>query len=165
MPVMASAPWAATMQALSSISCAVVRLPTEPAKRHPKVASPGAHDSILLAIYSAVKEQVDKANSAGPADTVNRIKNPLQTIFKSASILSDDSEDKAVCGNVFSVPGPKAKEEVLSGASDWKVQFDIDVTDGASLGYSTSLPFPPEIAVVSGKGSRPVFVFQDSDLD
>ena len=42
MLVMASAPWAATMQALSSISCAVVRLPTEPAKRHPKVASPGA---------------------------------------------------------------------------------------------------------------------------
>ena len=25
----------------------------------------------------------------------------------------------------------------------------------ASLGYRTSLPFPPEIAVVSGKGSRP----------
>ena len=113
------------------------------------------HDSILLAIYNAVKEQVDKANSADPADTVNRIQNPLQTIFKSASILSDDSEDKAACGNVFSVPGPKAKEEVLSGASDWKVQFDIDVTDGASLGYRTSLPFPPEIAVVSGKGSRP----------
>ena len=86
---------------------------------------------------------------------MNRIQNPLQTIFKSASILSDDSEDKAACGNVFSVPGPKAKEEVLSGASDWKMQFDIDVTDGTSLGYRTSLPFPPEIAVVSGKGSRP----------
>ena len=108
------------------------------------------HDSILLAIYNAVKEQVDKANSADPADTANRIQNPLQTIFKSTSILSDDSEDKAVCGNVFSVPGPKAKEEVLSGASHWKVQFDIDVTDGASLGYRTNLPFPPEIAVVSG---------------
>ena len=79
----------------------------------------------------------------------------LRTIFKTASILCDDSEDKAVCGNVFSVPGPKAEEEVLSGASDWKMQFDIDVTDGASLGYRTSLPFPPEIAVVSGKGSRP----------
>ena len=55
---------------------------------------------------------------------------------------------------MFSVPGPKANEEVLSGALDWKVQFDIDVTDGASLGYRTSLPFPPEIAVVSGKDSR-----------
>ena len=64
------------------------------------------HDSILLAICNAVKEQVD------PADTVNRIQNPLRTIFKSASSLSDDSEDKAVCGNVFSVPGPKAKEAV-----------------------------------------------------
>ena len=53
------------------------------------------------------------------------------------------------------MPGPKAKVEVLSGALDWKVQFDIDVTNGGSLGYRTSLPFPPEIAVVSGKGSRP----------
>ena len=35
------------------------------------------------------------------------------------------------------------------------MQFDIDVIDGASLGYRTSLPFPPEIAAVSGKGSRP----------
>ena len=95
-----------------------------------------------------------KANSADPADTVNRIQ-PLRTIFKSALILSEDPEDKAVCSNVFSVLGPKGKEEVLSGASDWKVQFDIDVTDGASLGYGTSLPFPPEIAVVSGNGSRP----------
>ena len=113
------------------------------------------HDSILLAIHHAVKEQVDKADSADPADTVNRIQRPLQTIFKSALIPSDNSEDKTVCGNVFSVPGPKAKEEMLSGASDGKVQFDIDVTHGASLGYRTSLPFPPEIAVVSGKGSRP----------
>ena len=34
---------------------------------------------------------------------------------------------------------------------DWKVQFDIDVTNGASLGYRTSLPFPPEIAVAVGR--------------
>ena len=105
-------------------------------------------------MYNAVKEQVDKANSTDPTETVTRIQNPLQTIFKSASIMSDDSEDKAACGKVLSVPGPKAKEEVLSGASDWKVQFDMDVTDGASLEYRTSLPFPPEIAAVSGKGTR-----------
>ena len=86
---------------------------------------------------------------------MNQIQNPLRTITESASILSDDSEDKAVCCNVVFVPGLKAKKEVLSGALDWKVQFDIDVTDGASLGYRTSLPFPPEIVVVSGKGSRP----------
>ena len=85
---------------------------------------------------------------------MNRIQNPLRTIFKSASILCDESEDKAVCGNVFSVPGPKAKAEVLSVASGRKVQIDLDVTDGASLGFRASLPFPPEIAVVSGKGSR-----------
>ena len=83
--------------------------------------------------------------------------------------MSDDSEEKTVCGNTFSVSDPKANEEVFSCATDWKVQFDIDVIDGASLGYLTSRPFPPEIAVVSGKGSRPdgvmVFVLQDSDLD
>ena len=52
---------------------------------------------------------------------------------------------------------------MLARASDWKVQFDLDMSDGMSkiregehsAGHRTSLPFPPEIAVVSGKGSRP----------
>ena len=35
------------------------------------------HDSILLAINNAVEEQVDKTNSADPAETVNQIQNPL----------------------------------------------------------------------------------------
>ena len=61
---------------------------------------------------------------------------------------------------LFSVPGPKAKEEVLNGATDWKVRFDIDVTDGASLGYCTSLPFPPEITVVRGKEVAPYGIMQ-----
>ena len=56
---------------------------------------------------------------------------------------------RPLAATCFSVLGLKAKEEVLNGAIDWKVQLDIDVIDGASLGY------PPEIEVVSGEGFRP----------
>ena len=92
-------PLAATMQALSDTSCVAVRLPTETAKRHPKSCITWRHDSILLAIHNAVKEQVDNTNCADPAETVNHdhIQNPLRTSFKSVSFLRGDSEDKASC--------------------------------------------------------------------
>jgi len=47
-----------------------------------------------------VKEQVNKAHSTTPAESVNQVRNLLWTIFKSASILSGDS-DKAICSNTF----------------------------------------------------------------
>jgi len=83
-----------------------------------------------------------------PTDEVKTFRNPLAAIgFKSES------------GNTFKVPGLKAKEEVLAQASDWQVQFDLDMVSGLpqSKTYRKTyhLPFPPEIAVVSGKGSRP----------
>ena len=70
---------------------------------------------------------------------------------------------KSASGNAFSVPHAAPQQDVLARASDWKVQFDLDMSDGMSktregehsAGHRTSLPFPPEIAVVSGKGSRP----------
>ena len=37
---------------------------------------------------------------------------------------------------------------VLEGATDWQVQFDIDED-----GQAKDRPFPPEIALASGKGS------------
>ena len=130
---------------LSQAHPAVVRLPTEPAKRHPKVASPGA----MIPSCSPFT-MLSKSRLTRPTLLTQLKPNNLQnTLF-----LSGDSEDQGSCSNTFSVPGPKAKEEVLNGVTDWKVQFDIDVTDGASLGYRTSLPFLLEIAVVSGKGSR-----------
>ena len=55
------------------------------------------------------------------------------------------------------MPGPKVKAEVLAQACDWQVQFDLDMGSGSSKNRHKfwHLPFPPEIAVVSGKGSRP----------
>ena len=42
---------------------------------------------------------------------------------------------------------------LLVSADDWKVQFDVnDVHEGVSV---TERPFPSEIAVVAGPGSRP----------
>ena len=47
--------------------------------------------------------------------------------------------------------------EVLAQACDWQVQFDLDMESGSSKTWHKlwHLPFPPEIAVVSGRGSRP----------
>ena len=70
---------------------------------------------------------------------------------------------KSTSGNAFKMPHSATKQDVLARASDWKVQFDLDMSEGMSKqregvhsdGYCISLPFPPEIAVVSGTGSRP----------
>ena len=106
------------------------------------------HDSILFAIYHAVMDRIKEANEATPKsfDEVKTFQNPLASIgFKSES------------GNTFNVPGPKVKAEVLAQACDWQVQFDLDMGSGSSKNWHKfwHLPFPPEIAVVSGKGSRP----------
>ena len=106
------------------------------------------HDSILFAIYHAVMDRIKEVNEATsqPISEVKTFHNPLAAIgFKSEK------------GNVFKVPTPKVKEEVLALACDWQVQFDLDMEAGCSKNGHKSwhLPFPPEIAVVSGKGSRP----------
>ena len=44
---------------------------------------------------------------------------------------------------------PNAEEAVFSEGDDWKVQFDYE-TEGRD-----HVPFPAEIAIVSGEGSRP----------
>ena len=61
------------------------------------------------------------------------------------------------------MPHAAPEQGVLTRATDWKVQFDLGMSEGMSkwregdrsVGHRTSLPFPPEIAVVSGTGSRP----------
>ena len=104
------------------------------------------HDSILFAIYHAVMDRIDEANEASPLSESKASLNPTAAIgFKSGN------------GNTFKVPGPKMKVEVLAQACDWQVQFDLDMESGSSKSWHKfwHLPFPPEIAVVSGKGSRP----------
>ena len=113
------------------------------------------HDSILLAIHNGIQELFKAANAKSTPtlrdNEVQTFSNPLVvTSFKSAS------------GNTFNVPHAATQQDVLARASDWKVQFDLDMSEGMSkqregnhsAGHRTSLPFPPEIAVVSGTGSR-----------
>ena len=53
-------------------------------------------------------------------------------------------------GTMFTAPRSQITDEaVFRRGGDWKVQFDFENQDGVSA------PFPPEIAVVSGVGSRP----------
>ena len=48
-------------------------------------------------------------------------------------------------------PNPNSNPNLLESADDWKVQFD-DNDEGVSV---KERPFPSEIAIVSGPGSRP----------
>ena len=57
---------------------------------------------------------------------------------------------KATTGKSFSAPRRHSeKPPVFSEGDDWQVQFDFETEERACR------PFPPEIAIVSGKGSRP----------
>ena len=57
---------------------------------------------------------------------------------------------KSEAGTAFSVShGPPPLEDVFQIGGDWQVQFDFEDEAGVSK------PFPPEIAIVSGEGSRP----------
>ena len=61
-------------------------------------------------------------------DEVKTFRNPLAAIgFKSEN------------GSTFKVPGPKAKEEVLAQASDWQVQFDLDMVSTENPPIALSL--------------------------
>ena len=119
-------------------------------KEEPQNRIAWRHDSILLAIYHATMDRIKEINqvTSQSTDEVKTFRNPLAAIgFKSEN------------GSTFKVPGPKAKEEVLAQASDWQVQFDLDMVSSSPKSKTyrkpSHRPFPPEIAVVSGKGSRP----------
>ena len=57
---------------------------------------------------------------------------------------------KSEKGTKFSAPRNQITDKaVFRRGGDWKVQFDFENQDGVSA------PFPPESAVVSGKGSHP----------
>ena len=97
------------------------------------------HDSVLLAIHHCKKEHVEGVNTGGRE--VQVFSNSLAaTSFKSAS------------GSKFCVPKQLRPVSVFGEATDWKFQFDLDMEEGMS---KPALPFPSEIAVVSGKSSRP----------
>ena len=129
------------------------------------------HDSILLAIYHSVQERI--ANTTELIEKAKSYANPLATTkFVSYGQLAntpDGNMQEAVAkpSNSFVVPAAVVGDDIFSKATDWKIQFDLDMEEGLSKerhedggsykgkDFRRSLPFPTEIATVSGKGSRP----------
>ena len=104
------------------------------------------HDSILEVIEQAVvaqiaHEQSEKEKQAQVEQAATHA-NPLFV----AEVIGLKSDK----GTKFSAPRSKVTDQaVFRQGSDWKVQFDFEDEEGVCA------PFPPEIAIVSGPGSRP----------
>ena len=103
------------------------------------------HYSVLEVIETAVlaqmeHEEVAKAERARVEASATHA-NPL---FRGGAI-----ESKSETGKRFSAPRSHRKEVVFGEGDDWKVQFDYENED------EMCIAFPPEIAIVSGEGSRP----------
>ena len=111
------------------------------------------HDSILLAWQRGVVNQVEVATKA------RRVAKPAAPIqFKSHGILhTEEKGGKEVqCPPSVSweaTRSEKPSSNVLESAQDWKVQFDIDL-ECVDMPKNDK-PFPSEIAIISGEGSRP----------
>ena len=104
------------------------------------------HDSVLQVIEAAVLEQFEhetgKKEERAKLEAAQHHANPL---FSKGTIGM-----KSTTGKSFSAPrGHSEKPPVFSEGDDWQVQFDFETEERACR------PFPPEIAIVSGKGSRP----------
>jgi hypothetical protein len=99
------------------------------------------HDSILLAIYRAVQSRIDESKEI------------------EKDVVTQASQFRSSLGKQFTVPHPEKDcsdrltplRGVFEKADDWKVQFDVGV-EGELV---AERPFPSEIAIVSGRGSRP----------
>lgn len=102
------------------------------------------HDSVLQVIEAAVVAQLEheKARKAERLDAAVTHANPL---FGEGAIGM-----KSETGQRFSAPrGRYEKKPLFSEGDDWKVQFDFETEEAECK------RFPPEIAIVSGEGSRP----------
>ena len=103
------------------------------------------HDSILLALFCGVMDLIQEG-SAQPRQEAA----PPPIKLKSVETLNGEFLVSNELGNPFTAPTkPTPLACVLEKAIDWQVQFDIN-----EEGQVKDRPFPPEIAVVSGKGSR-----------
>ena len=80
--------------------------------------------------------------------------------------METDVEDsigfKSNLGKFTAPRAQSSQSPLLESADDWQVQFDVN-DEGVSV---KERPFPSEIAVVSGPGSRPDgHADKDSDMD
>ena len=94
-------------------------------------------------IEQAVLAQIAHENSATEKQAqVEQAAADVNPLFEQGAIGMKSDE-----GSKFSAPRSKITDKaVFRRGGDWKVQFDFENQDGVSA------PFPPEIAVVSGKG-------------
>ena len=127
---------------LKHILCACPRAHNE--KPHNRIK--WRHDSILLTIYNAVKERVGDAEKAGNERAAARHTQEVHVNPVCEVPIRLKSESGAM---LTAERGPSSNQDVFQIGGDWQVQFDFENEDGHSK------PFPPEIAVVSGEGSRP----------
>ena len=105
--------------------------PKNPSRKSHRVAS---HGSILLAIYKSVKDRIKEAMES-------RVETEVE----------DSIGFKSNLGKFTAPRAQSSQAPLLESADDWKVQFDVN-DEGVSV---KERPFPSEIAVVSGPGSRP----------
>jgi len=103
------------------------------------------HDSVLQAIEAAVlaqvkHEQAKKEEEGAQLEAAESHANPL---------FSEAIGMKSETGTKFNAPRGPREEPLFSQGDDWQVQFDFETEERECR------PFPPEIAVVSGEGSRP----------
>ena len=101
---------------------------------------------MLQVIEAAVLEQFEheagKKEERAKLEAAQHHANPL---FSKGTIGM-----KSTTGKSFSAPrGHSEKPPVFSEGDDWQVQFDFETVERACR------PFPPQIAIVSGKGSCP----------
>ena len=119
---------------LKHILCACVKA----IKEAPQSRITWRHDSVLLAIYRGVMDAIEEA---GKDEDVG-------VSAATVTFKTDSGKEYTKASTALRDPSPK---NVLSGASDWKVQFDLNL----GLESEKDRPFPSEVAVVTGKGSRP----------
>ena len=103
-------------------------------KEEPQSRITWRHDSILLAIYKSVKDRIKEAMES-------RVETEVE----------DSIGFKSNLGKFTAPRAQSSQAPLLESADDWKVQFDVN-DEGVSV---KERPFPSEIAVVSGPGSRP----------
>ena len=107
-------------------------------KEEPQSRITWRHDSVLLAIYRGVLDAIEEAGKGedvAVSEEVVSFKTASGKQYTKASTALRDSSPK----------------NVLRGASDWKVQFDLNL----GLESVKERPFPSEVAVVTGRGSCP----------
>lgn len=95
------------------------------------------HDSILLAIYTAIRTRTNSEDQPCAHSEFEEQRTVFRTAAGSAAVTKPTTA--------------KRDTAILDMADDWKIQFDLELQAGSPAPDN----FPAEVAVVTGIGSRP----------